>query len=103
MFKLVAPFEPAGDQPQAIAKLTEGVLSGARHQTLLGVTGSGKTFTMANVIRNVNKPTLVISHNKTLAAQLYAEFKGFFPQNAVEYFVSYFDYYQPRSEERRVG
>ena len=97
MFKLVAPFEPAGDQPQAIAKLSEGIVSGARHQTLLGVTGSGKTFTMANVIRNVNKPTLVISHNKTLAAQLYAEFKGFFPQNAVEYFVSYFDYYQPEA------
>src|SRR5215210_1464387 len=97
MFKLVAPFEPAGDQPQAIAKLTEAVLSGAPHQTLLGVTGSGKTFTMANVIRNVNKPTLVISHNKTLAAQLYAEFKSFFPNNAVEYFVSYFDYYQPEA------
>jgi excinuclease ABC subunit B len=97
VFKLVSPFEPAGDQPQAIAKLTEGVLSGAPHQTLLGVTGSGKTFTMANVIRNVNKPTLVISHNKTLAAQLYAEFKGFFPENAVEYFVSYFDYYQPEA------
>src|SRR5687768_4763299 len=97
MFQLAAPFEPAGDQPQAIAKLTEGVLSGARHQTLLGVTGSGKTFTMANVIRNVNKPTLVISHNKTLAAQLYSEFKGFFPHNAVEYFVSYFDYYQPEA------
>jgi excinuclease ABC subunit B len=97
VFKLVAPFEPAGDQPQAIAKLTEGVLSGARHQTLLGVTGSGKTYTMANVIRNVNKPTLVISHNKTLAAQLYSEFKGFFPNNAVEYFVSYFDYYQPEA------
>src|SRR4051812_1356842 len=97
MFELTAPFEPAGDQPQAIAKLTEGVLSGARHQTLLGVTGSGKTYTVANVIRNVNKPTLVISHNKTLAAQLYAEFKGFFPENAVEYFVSYFDYYQPEA------
>jgi excinuclease ABC subunit B len=97
VFKLVAPFEPAGDQPQAIAKLTEGILSGAPHQTLLGVTGSGKTFTMANVIRNVNKPTLVISHNKTLAAQLYSEFKGFFPENAVEYFVSYFDYYQPEA------
>src|SRR5215207_462699 len=97
MFKLAAPFEPAGDQPQAIARLTEGVLSGARHQTLLGVTGSGKTFTMANVIRNVNKPTLVISHNKTLAAQLYSEFKGFFPENAVEYFVSYFDFYQPEA------
>src|SRR4026207_2195165 len=97
MFELTAPFEPAGDQPQAIAKLTEGVLAGAKHQTLLGVTGSGKTYTMANVIRNVNKPTLVISHNKTLAAQLYAEFKGFFPENAVEYFVSYFDYYQPEA------
>ena len=97
MFELVAPFEPAGDQPQAIAKLTEGVLSGAQHQTLMGVTGSGKTYTVANVIRNVNKPTLVISHNKTLAAQLYAEFKGFFPNNAVEYFVSYFDYYQPEA------
>ena len=97
MFELVAPYQPAGDQPQAIAKLTEGILSGMKHQTLLGVTGSGKTFTVANVIRNVDKPTLVISHNKTLAAQLYAEFKGFFPNNAVEYFVSYFDYYQPEA------
>src|SRR6187431_3326765 len=97
MFELTAPFEPAGDQPQAIAKLTEGIFAGAKHQTLLGVTGSGKTYTVANVIRNVNKPTLVISHNKTLAAQLYAEFKGFFPNNAVEYFVSYFDYYQPEA------
>jgi excinuclease ABC subunit B len=97
MFKLEAPFEPAGDQPAAIAKLTEGLLAGAKHQTLLGVTGSGKTFTVANVIRNLNRPTLVISHNKTLAAQLYAEFKGFFPHNAVEYFVSYFDYYQPEA------
>lgn len=97
MFKLVSAFEPAGDQPSAIAKLTEGLLSGARHQTLLGVTGSGKTFTIANVIRNVNRPTLVISHNKTLAAQLYAEFKGFFPHNAVEFFISYFDYYQPEA------
>jgi excinuclease ABC subunit B len=97
MFELTAPFEPAGDQPQAIAKLTEGVFAGAKHQTLLGVTGSGKTYTVANVIKNVNKPTLVISHNKTLAAQLYAEFKGFFPKNAVEYFVSYFDYYQPEA------
>ena len=97
MFKLVAPYAPAGDQPAAIARLTEGVVSGARHQTLLGVTGSGKTFAMANVIENVGRPTLVISHNKTLAAQLYAEFKGFFPQNAVEYFVSYFDYYQPEA------
>jgi excinuclease ABC subunit B len=97
MFDLVAPYQPAGDQPQAIAKLTDGVVSGAPHQVLLGVTGSGKTFTVANVIKNVNKPTLVISHNKTLAAQLYAEFKSFFPHNAVEYFVSYFDYYQPEA------
>ncbi len=97
MFELVSPYQPAGDQPQAVAKLTEGLLSGVKHQTLLGVTGSGKTFTLANVVRNVNKPTLVISHNKTLAAQLYAEFKGFFPNNAVEYFVSYFDYYQPEA------
>src|SRR6266540_216313 len=97
MFKLEAPFAPAGDQPAAIAKLTEGILAGAKHQTLLGVTGSGKTFTVANVIQNLNRPTLVISHNKTLAAQLYAEFKSFFPHNAVEYFVSYFDYYQPEA------
>ncbi|MEO8428509.1 MAG: excinuclease ABC subunit UvrB [Verrucomicrobiota bacterium] len=97
MFKLVSAYDPAGDQPQAIAKLTEGLLAGAKHQTLLGVTGSGKTFTIANVIQNVNRPTLVISHNKTLAAQLYAEFKSFFPNNAVEYFVSYFDYYQPEA------
>jgi excinuclease ABC subunit B len=97
VFELIAPFKPAGDQPQAIAKLTDGILSGAKHQTLLGVTGSGKTFAIANVIKNVDKPTLVISHNKTLAAQLYAEFKGFFPTNAVEYFVSYFDYYQPEA------
>ena len=97
MFDLAAPYEPAGDQPQAIAKLSEGVRAGAKHQVLLGVTGSGKTFTIANVIKNVDKPTLVISHNKTLAAQLYAEFKSFFPRNAVEYFVSYFDYYQPEA------
>jgi excinuclease ABC subunit B len=97
VFELVSDYSPAGDQPQAIAKLTDGLVAGAKHQTLLGVTGSGKTFTVANVIRNVNKPTLVISHNKTLAAQLYAEFKGFFPNNAVEYFVSYFDYYQPEA------
>jgi excinuclease ABC subunit B len=97
MFNLISDYSPAGDQPQAIAKLTDGILSGAKHQVLLGVTGSGKTFTIANVIRNVNKPTLVISHNKTLAAQLYAEFKSFFPKNAVEYFVSYFDYYQPEA------
>ena len=80
MFELVSEYAPAGDQPQAIAKLTEGILSGAKHQVLLGVTGSGKTFTIANVIKNVNRPTLVISHNKTLAAQLYAEFKSFFPE-----------------------
>jgi excinuclease ABC subunit B len=97
MFQLVSEYEPAGDQPQAIEKLTAGIISGAKHQTLLGVTGSGKTFTVANVIKNVNRPTLVISHNKTLAAQLYAEFKSFFPHNAVEYFVSYFDYYQPEA------
>jgi excinuclease ABC subunit B len=97
VFELVSDYQPAGDQPQAIEKLTAGILSGAQHQTLLGVTGSGKTFTVANVIRNVGKPTLVISHNKTLAAQLYAEFKSFFPNNAVEYFVSYFDYYQPEA------
>ena len=97
MFELVSDYAPAGDQPQAIEKLTAGIVSGAKHQTLLGVTGSGKTFTVANVIRNINKPTLVISHNKTLAAQLYAEFKSFFPNNAVEYFVSYFDFYQPEA------
>src|SRR5499426_741348 len=97
MFELVAPFGPAGDQPAAITQLTEGLLSGVKHQTLLGVTGSGKTFTIANAIAKVNRPTLVISHNKTLAAQLYAEFKGFFPRNAVEYFVSYYDYYQPEA------
>ncbi len=97
MFELVSEYAPAGDQPQAIAKLTEGILADAKAQTLRGVTGSGKTFTVANVIKNVDKPTLVISHNKTLAAQLYAEFKSFFPNNAVEYFVSYFDYYQPEA------
>src|ERR1041385_8638129 len=97
MFELVSPYQPAGDQPQAIAKRTEGLLPGAAHQTLLGVAGTGKTFTVANAIKNINKTTLVISHNKTLAAQLYAEFKGFFPNNAVEYFVSYFDYYQPEA------
>jgi excinuclease ABC subunit B len=97
VFEIVSPYQPAGDQPQAIAKLTEAALAGAKHQTLLGVTGSGKTFTIANVIKNIEKPTLVISHNKTLAAQLYAEFKSFFPHNAVEYFVSYFDYYQPEA------
>src|SRR5258706_13103124 len=96
-FQLEATFKPRGDQGQAIGKLLKSVEAGSRHQTLLGVTGSGKTFTVANVIRNLNRPTLVISHNKTLAAQLYAEFKGFFPNNAVEYFVSYFDYYQPEA------
>src|SRR5690554_3152523 len=96
-FKLVSPFEPMGDQPQAIKELTAGVENDTQHQTLLGVTGSGKTFTVANVIKNVNRPTLVLSHNKTLAAQLYNEFKQFFPENAVEYFVSYYDYYQPEA------
>ncbi len=96
-FKLVSPFAPTGDQPQAIEKLTEGVLDGIRTQVLVGVTGSGKTFTMANVIKNVGRPTLVIAHNKTLAAQLCNEFKEFFPENRVEYFVSYYDYYQPES------
>ena len=96
-FKLKAPFQPTGDQPQAIEKLTEGVLDGLRTQVLVGVTGSGKTFTMANVIQNVGRPTLVIAHNKTLAAQLCNEFREFFPENRVEYFVSYYDYYQPES------
>jgi excinuclease ABC subunit B len=96
-FQLASRYEPRGDQAQAIAKLTKSIEAGNKHQTLLGVTGSGKTFTMANVIRNVDRPTLVISHNKTLAAQLYSEFKQFFPDNAVEYFVSYFDYYQPEA------
>jgi len=97
VFELVSPFAPAGDQPQAIAHLVAALRAGVPHQTLVGVTGSGKTFTIANVIQEVNRPTLVISHNKTLAAQLYAEFKSFFPRNAVEYFVSYFDYYQPEA------
>ncbi len=96
-FKLVSSYQPTGDQPQAIEALVDGLNKGARHQVLLGVTGSGKTFTMANVIARVNRPTLVISHNKTLAAQLYGEFKGFFPENAVEYFISYYDYYQPEA------
>src|SRR5881396_2610593 len=96
-FSLASQYSPMGDQAQAIAKLTKSIEAGNRHQTLLGVTGSGKTFTAANVIKNIGRPTLVISHNKTLAAQLYAEFKGFFPNNAVEYFVSYFDYYQPEA------
>ena len=96
-FELISDYRPTGDQPEAIAQLTEGVLQGVPAQTLLGVTGSGKTFTIANVIANINKPTLVLSHNKTLAAQLYSEFKGFFPNNAVEYYVSYYDYYQPEA------
>ncbi|SHI78356.1 Excinuclease ABC subunit B [Mesonia phycicola] len=96
-FKLKSAFQPTGDQPQAIKQLTEGIHQNERYQTLLGVTGSGKTFTMANVVKNVEKPTLVLAHNKTLAAQLYNEFKAFFPENAVEYFVSYYDYYQPEA------
>jgi excinuclease ABC subunit B len=97
VFELVSSYSAAGDQPGAIAKLTEWLKTGGKHNVLLGVTGSGKTFTVANVIKHLNRPTLVISHNKTLAAQLYAEFKSFFPGNAVEYFVSYFDYYQPEA------
>ncbi len=97
MFQLESPFGPAGDQPQAIDALTEGLRSGKKYQTLMGVTGSGKTFTMANVIQRVQRPTLVLSHNKTLSAQLYAEFREFFPNNAVAYFVSYYDYYQPEA------
>ena len=96
-FELHADYEPAGDQPRAIDALCAGLQAGARFQTLLGVTGSGKTFTMAGVVARVNRPTLVISHNKTLAAQLYSEFKAFFPENAVHYFVSYYDYYQPEA------
>ena len=96
-FKLVSEFAPTGDQPQAIEKLVKAFRSGKKAQTLLGVTGSGKTFTMANVIKELNRPTLIISHNKTLAAQLHGEFKEFFPENAVEYFVSYYDYYQPEA------
>ncbi|MFL5738661.1 MAG: excinuclease ABC subunit UvrB [Flavisolibacter sp.] len=96
-FRLVAPYQPAGDQPAAIRELTDGILGGEKHQVLLGVTGSGKTFTVANVIQNVQKPILVLTHNKTLVAQLYGEFRQFFPDNAVEYFVSYYDYYQPEA------
>ncbi len=96
-FKLVAPFEPTGDQPEAIERLADGLARGFRHQVLLGATGTGKTFTIARVIEKANRPTLVLAHNKTLAAQLYAEFRDFFPDNAVEYFVSYFDYYQPEA------
>ncbi|CAM5190700.1 UvrABC system protein B OS=Ureibacillus acetophenoni OX=614649 GN=uvrB PE=3 SV=1 [Ureibacillus acetophenoni] len=96
-FELHSPYQPSGDQPEAIKKLVQGVIEGKRHQTLLGATGTGKTFTISNVIKEVNKPTLVIAHNKTLAGQLYSEFKQFFPNNAVEYFVSYYDYYQPEA------
>src|ERR1700740_2835661 len=96
-FKLHTSFSPSGDQPEAIRQLTDGILQGAKYQTLLGVTGSGKTFTIANVMQNVQRPTLVLTHNKTLVAQLYGEFKQFFPENAVGYFVSYYDYYQPEA------
>ncbi|NGX62727.1 MAG: UvrABC system protein B, partial [Candidatus Anoxychlamydiales bacterium] len=97
MFKLTTPFEPKGDQPQAIEKLSNGILEKKDAQVLLGITGSGKTYTMASVIQRVQKSTLILAHNKTLAAQLYQEFKTFFPDNAVEYFVSYYDYYQPEA------
>ena len=96
-FKLLSDFNPTGDQPQAIKELVDGIEAKERFQTLLGVTGSGKTFTVANVIQEIQRPTLVLAHNKTLAAQLYSEFKQFFPENAVEYFVSYYDYYQPEA------
>ncbi|HBI63659.1 MAG TPA: excinuclease ABC subunit B, partial [Clostridiales bacterium] len=96
-FEVVSPYKPAGDQPQAIEKLAQGVALGFPEQTLLGVTGSGKTFTMANIIQAVQKPTLVLAHNKTLAAQLCSELREFFPNNAVEFFVSYYDYYQPEA------
>ena len=96
-FKLTSQYQPTGDQPEAISQLTEGLRRGDRSQVLLGVTGSGKTFTVANVIANADKPTLILSHNKTLAAQLYEEMRGFFPDNAVEYYVSYYDYYQPEA------
>ena len=96
-FELHSEYKPTGDQPEAIEALAEGFKAGAQFQTLLGATGSGKTFTMANVIQKLNKPTLIIAHNKTLAAQLYSEFKEYFPDNAVEYFVSYYDYYQPEA------
>ena len=96
-FKLVSSYQPSGDQPEAIKQLVAGLNRGDKAQTLLGVTGSGKTFTIANVLSQVNRPALVLSHNKTLAAQLYSEFKQFFPENAVEYYVSYYDYYQPEA------
>ena len=96
-FKIISDYKPQGDQPAAISQLTKGLMQDEKYQVLLGVTGSGKTFTIANVIQEVQKPTLVLSHNKTLVAQLYGEFKQFFPDNAVEYFVSYYDYYQPEA------
>jgi len=96
-FQLTSKYKPTGDQPEAISQLTDGIERGDKAQVLLGVTGSGKTFTVANVIANVNKPTLILSHNKTLAAQLYEEMRAFFPDNAVEYYVSYYDYYQPEA------
>src|SRR6185437_7118691 len=96
-FKLNSEFTPKGDQPQAIEKISQGIAHAKKAQVLLGITGSGKTFTMANVVEKVQKPTLILAHNKTLAAQLYQEFKAFFPDNAVEYFVSYYDYYQPEA------
>src|SRR6202051_667310 len=96
-FKLMSDYEPRGDQPEAIKELSRGIAAGEKHQVLLGVTGSGKTFTAAKLIERANRPTLVLAHNKTLAAQLYSEFKNFFPQNAVEYFVSYYDFYQPEA------
>ena len=97
MFELISNYKPSGDQPEAIKKLVDGIKNGDKKQVLLGVTGSGKTFTMANVIKEINKPTLILAHNKTLAGQLYAEFKELFPNNHVEYFVSYYDYYQPEA------
>lgn len=97
MYNLVSKFKPAGDQPKAIKELTEGIIEGKKFQILLGVTGTGKTYTIANVIKNVDRPVLVLAHNKTLAGQLYSEFKEFFPDNRVEYFVSYYDYYQPEA------
>lgn len=96
-YYITSAFKPTGDQPEAIKQLTEGINRGDHHQVLLGVTGSGKTFTIANVIQQIERPTLILSHNKTLAAQLYGEFKQFFPKNKVEYFVSYYDYYQPEA------
>ena len=101
-FKIISDLRPTGDQPKAIEELIDGLDAGLKRQTLLGVTGSGKTFTMANIVERVNRPTLVLAHNKTLAAQLYSEFKEFFPNNAVEYFVSYYDYYQPEAYVART-